>query len=334
MTVGDWDLDGRANIIVVGPEWLATLDPESGQTQHTFKGLAGVGSKPPAESPAGKQQLQYSPYDSVQLHWTEVAPGRAAWFQLKGGWTVAIPIRRADCSIQWTHTSEPGIDDAAWVDLRGDGRKALVVGYNAHGIEAVDENGLLWSDDDLGNVWTVVGIDAKKGRPGVVVCSARQHIAVLDSRGKRLATIEASGLHFGAAEMNATGLRQVIAVTSPPAGKWGVVRAFNLNGKSLWTYPVQPSWIMKAKVRPFAEDIDGDGTRDWIVYGSRQELSILDTQGRLLARLPGQAVWWRSLTAVTREGQPGLLITADDKQVTAWSMQVETAPRPQPKRAR
>ena len=98
MTVGDWDLDGRANIIVVGPEWLATLDPESGQTQHTFKGLAGVGSKPPAESPAGKQQLQYSPYDSVQLHWTEVAPGRAAWFQLKGGWTVAIPIRRADAA--------------------------------------------------------------------------------------------------------------------------------------------------------------------------------------------------------------------------------------------
>jgi hypothetical protein len=313
MTGGDWDLRGTEDLIVAvaarrDAGELVVIDPEDGKERHKFPvNIRGGG------------QVPYT------LGWANVDKGKSAVYFTYGGWPDEVPVLGGDGAELWPLGKFAGVDDVAWADLDGAGSKTLIVGLNGGGgIRTFHDGGReRWSIAPRGNVWTVAGIDAVADRPGRVIYGTGEKVVILDARGEEVGTIPTEGhdvTKLAASEMDAAGERQVVAVWPAGTGKLDYAVATDLKGKVLWKYPVnydQMRWMGSTMV---AADVTGDGTKEWIIAPNRRELVVLDTRGRLVARIEAAGRGWASWTAIERKGKPGWIVAVESGKASAFCL--------------
>ncbi len=314
MTAGDWDLRGSEDLIIAngggffgGAGKFIVIDPEDGKERHRFP---------------SKEILSGTPYT---LGWARVGKEQSAVFLTDGGWPREVPVIGRDGAPLWTLGKFAGIDSVAWVDLDGAGSKTLVVGLNGGGgVRTFTDGRPRWNINPPGNIWTVAGIDASGGRPGLVVYCNGDDVSVVDSKGANVGTIVRNGrvTTVAASEMDAAGERQVVAVWPAVVGTIDYAIATDLKGKVLWKYPVNDDEMRNRGPTIIAADVTGDGTKEWIISPDSGELVVLDTRGQLLARIQPVPVrgWTRSWTAIERKGRPGLIVTADVGKLSAFTL--------------
>ena len=211
------------------------------------------------------------------------------------------------------------------MDLDGAGEKTLIVGLNGGGGVATffDGGRKRWSLLPQGNIWTVAGIDAIGGRPGLVIFSNGEKVFVVDSKGQDVGTISTDGHYVAkvaAAEMDGAGERQVVSIWPANVGTGDYAVATDLKGKLLWKYPVNFGEMARLGPDILAVDLTGDGTKEWIVATNWRELVVLDARGRLVARIgatdKGFPVW----TAIERKGKPGWIVAVEAGEVSAFTL--------------
>lgn len=306
---GDWNRDGRDDILAINADGVMRVLDSDGKLQQEFT-LPGRPN-----------------YVAPVIICAELKPTVVAAFQHPEGWPSEIPLISSNGRSVWTYgPTGAGIDSAAFADLDGDGKQELIVGYNGgaglHVVSCDDER--RWHVDSVANVWQVAGLDARGGRPGLVLCtSARGEITVFDNCGKLLRRIPNSGnyvTNFAVAEVNPQGDRQVLASWRARAGAPDFVVATDTEGNQLWKYPAQLPRRGPKHGALQAGELAGDGTKQWIIATAEGDLIVLDAAGKLLARLaqPGgpPACW----TAVRRPNDTGLLIVSDTEGLDAYSL--------------
>ena len=244
----------------------------------------------------------------------------------RGGWPHEVPVIGSDGARVWKlERFGDGIDSVAWVDLDGAGTKTLIVGLNGGGgLHTFFDGGRKrWSLAPEGNIWTVAGIDAIGGRPGLVVFSDGEKVSLVDSKGAEVGTI-ATGGHYvtsvAAAEMDNAGERQVVSFWPANVGTSDYAVATNLEGKALWKYPVDFDGIMQMGPPILAVDVTGDGTKEWIISPNWRELVVLDTRGRLLARVEAKDKGFPAWTAIARKGKPGWIVAVEAGKLSAFTL--------------
>jgi hypothetical protein len=261
----------------------------------------------------------------VTVRWAEISKGQSAILLCMGGWPDNVPVIGADGKTLWKYQTAAAVDSAAWVDLRGAGTKELLVGFNGNGgLHAVANDGrVLWTNQNSANMWTVRGISTRPNRPGLALSTAADgQIHLFNAAGKELRTLPGEGHYvtdFSAAEMNERGLRQVLAFWEAIVGRLHYAVAMDLEGRVLWKYPLgQCVTRWYADLSLLAADVEGSGTKQWIIRPRRDELAILDADGQLIARIENPGQPWCCWTAVDCENKPGWIVTADAKKITAY----------------
>ena len=134
----------------------------------------------------------------------------------------------------------------------------------------------------------------------------------------------ATGGHYvtrvAAAEMDDAGERQVVSVWPANVGTTDYAVATDLEGKVLWKYPVNFDGMMQMGPPILAADVTGDGTKEWIISPNWRELVILDTRGRLLARVGAKDKGFPAWTAIARKDKPGWIIVAEAGELSAFTL--------------
>ena len=309
MTGGDWDLRGSDDLIVAAPSELIVLDPEDGKERHKFPNKGIV------------RGLNYT------LGWARVGKEKSAVFVIHGGWPDQVPVIGRDGAPLWMlEKFAAGIDSVAWADLDGAGEKTLIVGLNGGGgLETFFDGGRRrWKIVPEGNIWTVAGIDAIGERPGLIIFSNGEKVSLVDSKGEDAGTISTHG-HFvvkvAAAEMDGAGERQVVSFWPANVGVADYAVATDLKGKVLWKYPVDFDEMAQMGPPILAVDLTGDGTKEWIIAPNRSEIVVLDTIGRLVARIEAtNSSGFPAWTAIERKGKPGWIIAVGAGKVSALTL--------------
>ena len=307
MTGGDWDLRGSNDLIVAAKGAVLVLDPEDGKERHKYP-LKDIG-----------EELVYT------LGWAKVGKEKSAVFVTDGGWPHEVPVIGSDGSPLWKLGEFPGIDSVAWVDLDGAGSKTLIIGLNGGGgLHTFFDGGKKrWSIAPEGNIWTVAGIDAIGGRPGLVIFCNGEKVSAVDAKGGDVGTISTGG-HFvtkvAASEMDAAGERQVVSVWPANVGTFDYAVATDLKGRVLWKYPVNFDEMGHMGPPILAVDVTGDGTKEWIISPNWRELDVLDTRGRLIGRIEATDMGFPAWTAIERKGKPGWIVAVEAGKVSAFTL--------------
>ncbi len=267
--------------------------------------------------------------DGQTLGWARVGNEESAVFATYVGWPRQVPVIGRDGAHLWKLENFPaGIDSVAWADLDGVGEKTLIIGFNGGGGLATFFNGgrKRWSLLPKGNIWTVAGIDAIGGRPGLVIFSNGEKVSAADSKGRDVGTISTEGhyvVKIAASEMDGAGERQVVSVWPANVGTADYAVATDLKGNVLWKYPVNlASFRGMGQLGPeiLAVDVTGDGTKEWIISPTWRELVVLDTRGRLVARIEATDRGFPAWTAIERKGKPGWIVAAEAGKVSAFTL--------------
>jgi hypothetical protein len=141
--------------------------------------------------------------------------------------------------------------------------------------------------------------------------------------GADVSTI-ATGGHYvtsvAAAEMDDAGERQVVSFWPANVGTADYAVATDLEGKALWKYPVDFDGIMQMGPPILAVDVTGDGTKEWIISPNWRELVVLDTRGRLLARVEAKDKGFPAWTAIARKGKRGWIVAVEAGKLSAFSL--------------
>jgi hypothetical protein len=317
LATGDWDLDGSLDLLVATAGRMKVLNPEDSSLKEEFP-LPGIPGKTPGSVPE-------------TVKWAEIEKGKSAVFHLPRGWPHMVPVATAGGSLLWNYPEgkSAGVNSADWVDIDGDGRAELLVGFNGNGgLHLVSSEGkLLWEVSDLRNVRTVAGIGARGEQPGLALCAhAGNDIRVYDAAGRQLRALPAEGHHIGALAafpMNDQGFLQVLAVREAPVVSMSYAAGLDIEGKLLWKYPVDPEYVSQPIQ---AADVAEDGMREWIILSRRLgQLLILDAAGGLLLKLDGtRAGWgtgsgWNACCGVSRKGKPRLLCVGGAKGLVTYT---------------
>ena len=205
----------------------------------------------------------------------------------------------------WTYMGGEGVDDVHPVDLRGDGKMEVVVGYNGGtGLHVLDEHGhLLWKCTKLSNVSHVDGGDLRgSGAGSVVSTSAEGEVHLFSADGKQEPDLSpgmyADFVRFIPAKKGAQG--KIIAGGS--LGGHESLVAIDPDGKKLWEAAVSEGkgHVDSAAVAP---------GRPWIAAGMRGgRLLVLDTEtGKVIAETSGQEA---KLEVAWMSTDSGLLLIA------------------------
>jgi hypothetical protein len=308
MTGGHWDLRGSDDLIVAATGELRVLDPVDGKERHLFP-FKAIGSG-----------LIYS------LGWARVGKEKSAVFVIRGGWPDQVPVIGRDGAPLWMLGKfAAGIDSVAWADLDGAGEKTLIIGFNGgSGLATFFDGGRKrFSLRPEGNIWTVAGIDAIAERPGLIIFSNGEKVSLVDSKGGDAGTISTHG-HFvvkvAAAEMDGAGERQVVSFWPANVGVADYAVATDLKGKVLWKYPVDFDEMAQMGPPILAVDVKGDGTKEWIISPTWRELVVLDTRGRLVARIEATDRGFPAWTAIERKGKPGWIVAVEAGKVSAFTL--------------
>ena len=161
-----------------------------------------------------------------------------------------------------------------------------------------------WS---MEGAWSGVVSDAKKGV--IYATGIGGKCVEVDLTGKLLREInipQDGGAVVRLANLSRDGGKALLTFTA-----WsGELKAYDLNGKQLWSYPsgIDDVW---------ASDLDGDGSDEVIVgYNGFTGLHVLDSKGQLLWKTTGIGnVWHVCAGNVWGEGKPQVVTTSAAGQV-------------------
>lgn len=311
---GDWNQDGSTDLIAVSNEQEAVILSATGETLGRFP-VEGVSNQSP-----------------LDLQWGVFANGESGLIHHRGGWPKDVPVIDSTGKVLWRYPESipMGVNSVALSDLDDDGLSEMLMGFNGPGfmggfhlISASGEE--IWRQDSVGNVWKVVGIAAKDGRPGLAICTnSGENIQIFDAGGSHVGTVEAEGKFisdYHAAEMNPAGLRQLLTVRKATVGTLDLAVATDLEGKFLWQYPVDADQLSKVPWSILTADLTGDGTDEWIIYPKRGEVVALDVGGNLIARYERPETGWRCWGVLPRNSNPALLVFGGSDHVTAFGLE-------------
>ena len=77
----------------------------------------------------------------------------------------------------------------------------------------------------------------------------------------------------------------------------------------------EDEWVLQTSV-----DVTGDGTKEWIISPNWRELVVLDTRGRLVARIEATGKSFPAWTAIVRKDKPGWIVAVEAGNVSAFTL--------------
>ena len=293
LCVGDWDGDGRPEILVVADRRLQVLTSEG-------KELATV--------PLPDR------FVTIELGRHQTGGARLLGYS---NWGMQVRVMDATGKELWAFPCQFGVDGAHWGDLDGDGTDELIVGLNGvGGLHAVSAEGTtLWSVKSLANVWNQAVVPAAKGRPArIFATEAGGTVRVYDAQGKLLQTIRPLGKYCS--QLAATAVDAAGAIQAVAAGEDTAI-AFNETGQVAWSTPVTKNNGSWRSASFSSGDLDGDGVKDWAFLEASGELVVASVAGERLAALPADKGLGAFAVVPGKDG-PGLLVVLTGGVVRAY----------------
>jgi hypothetical protein len=135
----------------------------------------------------------------------------------------------------WDYSVGQGVNDVAAMDLNGDDRDEIVIGYNGStGVHVLDSQGeMLWKYTGIGNVWHVTAGDLDgDGTPEVITTSAQGRVHTFDSQGKMLGNMNPGG-YASLVRYARDGNGQPVLVAGSRE-RSGMLVGMDADGKRLW----------------------------------------------------------------------------------------------------
>jgi len=259
--VGDWDGDGRPDILVA----------DARKNLHVF-GADGV----------PKSTISLPEKFSV----IEFGQSKQKGARLLGHSENSRKIVVMDATGKgiWNYKATFGAGSVHWGDLDGDGTDEMIVGMNGFGgLHVVSSDGKkLWQAPGI-NVWGQGVISATTNRPAMVFATeAMGSVRIFDGKGQLLRMVRPGGEHC--TQLAATVIDKADTIQALALGQ-DVVVAFDSNGRVAWTAPSSQSGASWATTRLTAGDVNADGSNEWAFIDSAGDLVLASSSGEKLGAL-------------------------------------------------
>lgn len=261
LIAGDWDGDGRLDILVA----------DSSKTLHVF-GADGVKRSTVSLS---------EQFSSIECGQDKQKGARLLGYSRTGH---KISVMDRTGKEVWHYSATFGADGAHWGDLDGDGTDEMIIGMNGFGgLHAVASDGKkLWKNSGA-NVWGQAVVPATTNRPAMVLATELMgSVRFFDGQGTLLRTVRPGGDYctkLGAMVVHPGGEIQVLAL-----GQERVI-AFDANGHVAWSAPVAQNSTSWLEARFTAGDADGDGTNEWAFVDLAGDLVLASASGKKLGAI-------------------------------------------------
>jgi len=227
---------------------------------------------------------------------------------------------------QWSFPEgeHAGIADIRFLNLPGEGRTEIVVGYwGAVGVQGVSLDGQrLWSNRTLENVMQMALTDAAPSTGRRLLCVNRRGTLVpIDASGHQAPDIRVADraiIDVASADVDGDGKVEFCALAALGVGK-RVAVGLDAQGHELWHYRL-PDGVHQHQIEPIvAATLDGsDG--GWLLPGPDGSIHLLTKEGQLVDRFNyGMALSGIGITQI--DGQPVLLVAAENG-LTAWKISI------------
>ncbi len=234
----------------------------------------------------------------------------------------------------------PGITDAQFADLTGDGKLQMIIGYaSVAGVHAVDLQGnRLWADRSMVDAFRVAVLTSgQPGPPSVLAMNGGVGggtLIQLDSQGKRIREISVADSSVGwvvAEDVDGNGSSDicVLAVATKPDGQAPAdtidSMGIDLGGKVLWRQPTVRGVHYESIEPVVAGNVFPDGPSQWLIAAADGSISIVAADGQLVDRFAYGAEL--SGLATAKWDGKAVLLVATPKAVEAWQIEPST-PKP------
>jgi outer membrane lipoprotein-sorting protein/thiol-disulfide isomerase/thioredoxin/outer membrane protein assembly factor BamB len=215
---------------------------------------------------------------------------------------------------------EAEVSDAQFVDLDGDQKPEIALGYwGTRGLEVVRLDGNpCWTSGALENVFRLAQATLAAGEPPKLLAAhGRGSIAVFDAAGKPLPEIAVDKRFIRAiyaADLHADGQSELAALAPVDEGR-DVLLGLDPSGKELWSYEL-PSGLHEQPIEHVASGHLFGDAGCWFVCGADGSIHILAADGKLIDRFHyGSQL--AGIAAGRIDGQP-VLVIASTSGVSAY----------------
>ncbi|HEV3003507.1 MAG TPA: thioredoxin-like domain-containing protein, partial [Pirellulales bacterium] len=221
-----------------------------------------------------------------------------------------------------TKAAHPGITDAQFGDLDGDGEPEIHVGFwGQAGVQSVSLDGTQrWTNKSCENVLKLALLTpGSGGQAELLATTAQGNIVPIDTQGREHKPLGA-GKRFiqlvYAADLDGDGASEICAIG--PSQKGGGMRpgdnaAFGLSasGDVLWQYDLPPGVPNNGALEYVASgNLIGDAGQ-WVIAGPDGSIHILSADGRVVDRF-NSGLALAGLAVAQLKGQSALILTSSE----------------------
>ena len=144
-------------------------------------------------TPAGEGARQATPLARLELggptrrvEMLDVDSDGVFEFLNRGSWSCDVSLLDHEGKVLWTYGGNPGVNDACPVDVDGDGRLEVVVGFNGEGgLHLLDAQGRRIWRRDATDVWCVGVLESgETGQQEIVHSNTAGELVVRDAEGQ------------------------------------------------------------------------------------------------------------------------------------------------------
>lgn len=295
-TTGDWNLDGRTELLVLGDDSKLHIIDDAGQS---------IGTIDLPNKPIAIEFGRIASSKPVVLSYPEMGQ--------------KVTVTGADGKEAWHYTTTYAISGAHWADLDGDGIDEMTIGMvGFSGLHAVDENGkVMWKTRGLGGPGGHAAISGRSGaQPAAFLIELTGTIRAFSATGDKLESIRPGGVfydHVLAGAIDGNGRTQVLA-TGQATMERRLVASDEL-GNVVWSTPIETELTEWRPLPLDFGDIDGDGAGDWAFMADSDYLVVASMDGReLLASSTGEAPKDLALLPSNRGGSIVVVLLPDKIQ--------------------
>lgn len=218
-----------------------------------------------------------------------------------------------------TDGTHPGITDALFTDLNGDGEPEIFTGYwGPSGVQCVALNGKRrWTNKSCENVLKLAILESE-GKSTLLAATAMGNIVPIDQQGRE-GKPWAAGKRFiqliFTADLDGDGTSEICAI-GPKAGdamRPGENAAIGLSptGEVLWEYELPAGVPTNGALEYVTSGNLVDDAGQWVIAGPDGSIHILSANGELLDRFNGGLSLAGLAVALLRE-QPALVLSSPD----------------------
>jgi peroxiredoxin len=243
--------------------------------------------------------------------------GQQQLFLFDADWKPLLDFPKAD---QGPHA---GIGDVQLVDLAGDGKLILAVGYwQVVGVQGVSLDGKrIWSDRSMENVFRLTAGPAEaKGRRRLLCTNRRGSLVPINFEGKPGAEWLLPGLMLEtvfSADSAGSGPTQICALARNTRLELLAV-GLGPGGEDLWHYPMSQA-IYTTTIEQLATIPLASSSRHWLIAGPDGSIHLVAFDGKPLDSFH----YGTALTGLAgaRFGDETLLLVSSAGHVEAWKVE-------------